>query len=79
MLNPEGQIAKKKKFQLTKIHKYCLKSNDSPKDKTTKTKERFFSNAPRQNINIRQLLSNTIKKPIIITDTLQNDNLEIID
>jgi hypothetical protein len=59
--------------------KYCLKSNDSPKDKTTKTKERFFSNAPKQNINIRQLLSNTIKKPIIITDTLQNDNLEIID
>ena len=66
--------------------KYCLISSNSSKDKDDKnesnkqkTKERFFSNAPRQNINIRQLLSDTTKKPIIITEIIQNDNIEIID
>ena len=43
------------------------------------SKERFFSNAIKQNINIRQLLSDTKKTPIIITETVHDDNLEIID
>jgi hypothetical protein len=64
--------------------KYCLISSKSSKDDKNesnkqKTKERFFSNAPRQNINIRQLLSDTTKKPIIITEVIKNDNIEIID
>jgi hypothetical protein len=58
--------------------KYCLKMSDSFKNET-KTKERFFSNTQKQNINIRQLLSDNVKKPIIITDNVSNDNLEIID
>jgi hypothetical protein len=49
--------------------KYCpLKKEDS-----SKSKERFFANAPRQNINIRQLLSDSNKKPIIITDNIQDE------
>ena len=57
---------------------YCSNKKKIEED-DTQNKERLFAKAPRQNINIRQLLSNTIKKPIIIKDTLQNDNLEIID
>jgi hypothetical protein len=58
--------------------KYCRNLSDSSKNET-KTKERFFSNTQKQNINIRQLLSDTVKKPLIITDTVSNDNLEVID
>ena len=64
--------------------KYCSSSTNNSNSITkdgdsNKTKERFFSNAPRQNINIRQLLSDTTKKPIILTETLKNDVLEIVD
>lgn len=58
--------------------RYCpATSKDIPKDKTQK--ERFFSNAPKQNINIRQLLSDTKKKPVIITEDTNNDDIEVID
>ena len=57
---------------------YCqVEAKETKDDKTTK--ERFFANAPRQNINIRQLLSETKKKPIIITNESNDDGLEIID
>lgn len=56
---------------------YCQVNPTQTKD--DKTKERFFANAPRQNINIRQLLSETKKKPIIITNESNDDGLEIID
>ena len=61
--------------------KYCpANDNNNANKKNDKTKERFFANAPRQNINIRQLLSETKKKPIIIDDNINdNDNLEIIE
>lgn len=59
--------------------KYCPNKETKTDIKTSIKKERFFSNAPRQNINIRQLLSDSIKKPIIINDTNNDDNLEIID
>ena len=58
--------------------KYCSNVTSNI-DNKNKSKERFFSNAPKQNINIRQLLSDTHKKPIIITETNQDDNIEIID
>jgi hypothetical protein len=48
--------------------KYCPQ-----KEETSKSKERFFANAPKQNINIRQLLSESNKKPIIITDDIQDE------
>ncbi len=55
--------------------KYCKESNtDQNIGKTAK--ERFFANAPRQNINIRQLLSDsTKKKPIIVTDNYNDYEL----
>jgi hypothetical protein len=60
--------------------KYSLESSDTSKNNdSTQTKERFFSNTPRQNINIRQLLSESAKKPVIITETIENDNLDIIE
>ena len=49
--------------------KYCPQK----KEESSKSKERFFANAPRQNINIRQLLSDSNKKPIIITDNIQDE------
>lgn len=58
--------------------KYCpeLDSKDKP---IKTTKERFFANAPKQNINVRQLLSDSQKKPIIITENNQDDILEVVD
>jgi len=49
--------------------KYCPQK----KEDSSKTKERFFANAPKQNINIRQLLSESNKKPIIITEDSQDE------
>lgn len=57
--------------------KYCS-TVTVEKDKKT-SKERFFSNTVKQNINIRQLLSDTKKPPIIITETVLDDNLEVIE
>jgi hypothetical protein len=56
--------------------KYCL--NTKRDQLTNASKERFFANAPKQNINIRQLFSETKKKPIIIIDEKQ-EALEVID
>jgi hypothetical protein len=57
--------------------KYCSTITLDKEQKTSK--ERFFSNVVKQNINIRQLLVDTQKKPIIITETVQDDNLEVLD
>ncbi len=57
--------------------KYCSAVTAEKEQKTSK--ERFFSNTIKQNINIRQLLSDTKKQPIIITEPVVDDNLEIID
>ncbi len=58
---------------------YCQLSESDKELKTTKTKERFFSNAPRQNINIRQILSENKKKPIIVIDESNDNDLEVIN
>ena len=57
--------------------KYCSTVTVDKEQKTSK--ERFFSNAIKQNINIRQLLSDTKKKPIIITEPTMDNDLEVID
>jgi hypothetical protein len=57
--------------------KYCSYSEADKKDSSKTSKERFFANAPRQNINIRQLLSDSKKKPIIITDEITDTELEV--
>ena len=59
--------------------KYCPEL-DTDKIGTTKTsKERFFANAPRQNINIRQLLTESAnKKPLIIIDNVSEDLIEVV-
>ena len=67
--------------------RYCAASStdlntkkDSTKNPTQNpTKERFFSNTPRQNINIRQLLSDNKKKPIIITEDNTESDIEILE
>jgi hypothetical protein len=63
--------------------RYCTASStdiNTKKDSTQNpTKERFFSNAPRQNINIRQLLSDNKKKPIIITEDNADSDIEILE
>jgi len=57
--------------------KYCPELNID-KSNIKSTKERFFSNTPRQNINIRQLLTDTTnKKPIIVPDNESEDIIEI--
>jgi hypothetical protein len=51
--------------------KYCPPEVEKKSDKS---KERFFANTVKQNINIRQLLSNSVsKKPLIITESNTND------
>ena len=59
--------------------KYCPEL-DTEKTGVNKTsKERFFANAPRQNINIRQLLTESAnKKPLIITDNVSEDIIEVV-
>ena len=64
--------------------RYCPASSASSASNTLNTKkgatkERFFSNAPRQNINIRQLLSDNKKVPIIIIDDNADLDIEILD
>lgn len=54
--------------------KFC-KNDDSIINEGTK--ERFFQNNKIHNINIRQLLSDTNKKTIIIP--IENDTLEVVD
>jgi hypothetical protein len=54
--------------------KYCETLNTNTQNETPK-KERFFSNVQKQNINIRELLSQNIKQPVIIVD-VKDDSLE---
>jgi hypothetical protein len=56
--------------------KYCQKQNIDPKNKLSK--ERTFTTIPKKNINIRQLLANKNKKPIIIQEE-EEDNIEIVE
>ncbi len=59
--------------------KYCLNNDNDNDNNTIKTsKERFFSNTPKQNVNIRQLLNENKIIPLIIVDT-SNDILDVID
>jgi hypothetical protein len=59
--------------------KYCKTQQALNENQEKNSKERFFSNAPRQNINIRQLLSDNKKKPILIVDEQVDNDLEIVD
>jgi hypothetical protein len=58
--------------------RYCPVSDEKEKPFKT-TKERFFANTPKQNINVRQLLSDSQKKPIIIPETYNDEILEVVD
>lgn len=59
--------------------KYCPELDTQKTGATKTSKERFFANAPRQNINIRQLLTESAnKKPLIITDNVTEDVLEVV-
>ncbi len=59
--------------------KYCPELDTDKSDPIKTSKERFFSNAPRQNINIRQLLTDTTnKKPLIIPESIPEDPIEVV-
>lgn len=58
---------------------YCQEKIQESTDKSGTKKERFFSNAPRKNINIRQLLSETNKKPLIVIEDNKEPDIEIVD
>lgn len=59
--------------------KYCKEIKLREETTGKASKERFFANAPKQNINIRQLLTENKNKPIIITDDNKEDELEIVN
>jgi hypothetical protein len=60
--------------------KYCPELDTDKIDTTKSSKERFFANAPRQNINIRQLLTDsTNKKPLLIPDSVSEDFIEVVN
>lgn len=60
--------------------KYCkfVESENKSLDKEKTKKERFFSVAPTQNINIRQLLSDEQKKPIIPIEKSEDTELDVV-
>ena len=49
--------------------KYCAPTEVKQQLK----KERFFANAPKQNINIRELLTDSKKKKVITVETNDDD------
>ena len=51
--------------------------NDENKEKVNQKKERFFQDNTIHNINIRQLLSDTNKKTIIVP--VDDEALEVVD
>jgi hypothetical protein len=59
---------------------YCPELDTDKTKNIISTKERFFANTPRQNINIRQLLNESInKKPLFIPDVVSEDLIEVVD
>lgn len=60
--------------------KYCPELDTEKSGAIKTSKERFFANAPRQNINIRQLLTeSTNKKPLIIPENTPEDLIEVVN
>ena len=59
-----------------------IKYKNNEKDIKTSTnnkKERFFSNAPKQNINIRQLLTTNNKKLVIKIEQNVEDDMDVVE
>ena len=61
--------------------KFCKEKSEEKLDDMKPKKERFFSNAPKNNINIRQILvsKKTVEPVIIIDDMKDKDDLEVVD
>ena len=70
-----------KKYYLKNIGfppiKFCEDVNKDVNKDVNNKKERFFQNNVIHNINIRQLLSDSNKKTIIIP--IENETLEVVD
>jgi hypothetical protein len=59
---------------------YCKPKKEVEKNnKINSKKERLFETTTPQNINIKQLLTENVNKPIILIDNNNEPNLEIID
>ena len=57
-----------------------IKLKETNKEEYSKSKERFFSNVIKKNIDIRQILTeNTQKKSIIDINEPKQDELEVVD
>ena len=59
--------------------KYCPEKDNNKDDKTVNVRERLFAPNVNKNINIRQILKESIQKPVIDLETDKNEDLEVID
>ena len=59
--------------------RYCPEKASNKDDKTVNVRERLFAPNINKNINIRQILKETIQKPVIDLDTDKNEDLDVID
>jgi hypothetical protein len=55
------------------------KNNEKDIKTSSNKKERFFSNAPKQNINIRQLLTTNNKELVIKVDQNKEDIMDVVE
>jgi len=59
--------------------RYCPEKAVDKDSKNVNVRERLFAPNINKNINIRQILKESIKKPVIDLDTDKNEDLEVID
>ena len=59
--------------------KYCPEKVADKDSKNVNVRERLFAPNINKNINIRQILKESIQKPVIDLDTDKDEDLEVID
>jgi hypothetical protein len=60
--------------------RYCPEKNNSnnPSSNNSNSRQRLFSSSINKNINIRQILKETVQKPVIDVNSTKED-LDVID
>lgn len=61
--------------------RYCPEKNNNKNNNpsNTDTRQRLFSSSINKNINIRQILKETVQKPLINIEANNKDQLDVID
>lgn len=59
--------------------RYCPEKVVDKDSKNVNVRERLFAPNINKNINIRQILKESIQKPVINLETDKNEDLEVID